>query len=179
MKTLAIAAACLAISFAALGQSETWKDQDGRPLPNTEARKSLNGLGGWLLVTSDADWQEKWGTPEQTVPHFTEALTVGRGKTVFVLAFFTNPKANSQGRADLTCDLDVTRPNGTTSIHQDDVVCFRGALKGSPTSMYLSAPVIGFTGEAADPAGTWTVRITLKDNVRNTVLPLKASFVLE
>jgi hypothetical protein len=29
------------------------------------------------------------------------------------------------------------------------------------------------------PAGTWTVRASFKDNLRNTVLPLKTSFILK
>jgi hypothetical protein len=58
-------------------------------------------------------------------------------------------------------------------------VCFQGETKGGPYNTYLAAPVLGFTGDAADPAGVWTVRVSLKDNVRSTVLPLKTSFILE
>jgi hypothetical protein len=179
MKYLTIIALGLAIASAAFGQDGLWKDEHGNPAPETEARRSLNGLGGSLLVTSDANWREKWDTPSNTIPHFSEAKSVARGEQVFVLVFFANPKLTSEGSANLTCDLAVTRPDGTTSIHQTDVVCFQGMLKGSPNNMYLSAPVIGFTGEASDPAGTWTVRVSLKDNFRNTVLPLKTSFILK
>ena len=179
MKHIVILALGLAISAASVGQGGFWKDRQGNPAQETEARRSLNGLGGWLLVTSDADWREKWETPSTTVPNFKEVKTIGRGEKAFVLAFFANPKLTSEGRADMTCDLDVTRPDGTSSIHQTDVVCFRGTIKGSPYNMYLSAPVIGFVGEASDPAGSWVVRVSLKDNVRNMVLPLKTSFTLE
>ncbi|MYN09923.1 hypothetical protein [Pseudoduganella aquatica] len=179
MKYLAIISLGLAIASAAFGQEGYWKDAKGNPAPETEARRSLNGLGGSLLVTSDVDWREKWDTPSNTVPHFNEAKTVAKGKQVFVLTFFANPKLTADGRANLTCDLDVIRPDGTTSIHQTDIVCFQGILKGSPYNMYLSAPVLGFTGEVSDPAGTWTVRVSLKDNLRNSVLRLKTSFILK
>jgi len=52
-------------------------------------------------------------------------------------------------------------------------------LKGDAYTTYLAAPVIGFTGDADDPAGTWTVRVSLKDNLSKTVLPLKTSFTLK
>ena len=78
----------------------------------------------------------------------------------------------------MTCDIDVVRPDGTSSVHQVDVVCFRGALRGSPTNVYLSAPILNFAGESNDPTGKWSVRVILKDNIRHVSLPLKTSFTL-
>ena len=101
-----------------------------------------------------------------------------RGKRVFVLIFFANPRLNEHGNADVTCDIDVTRPNGTSSTHQTDVVCLRGELKTDPHNPYLSSPVIGFVGDPGDPAGEWLIRVVLKDNVRHVKVPLDASFVL-
>lgn len=169
----------LAIAVPAFAQNPTWKDALGRPIPETEARRSLNGFAGSLLVTSDADWREKWNTPASTVPHFREATSAARGQQIFILIFFSNPALGADHRASLSCDLDVMRPDGTVSMHQTGVVCYQDEIKGGPYNTYLAAPVIGFTGDAADPAGTWTVRVSLKDNVRDTVLPLKTSFVLE
>lgn len=66
---------------------------------------------------------------------------------------------------------------GTVSTNQGDVECFRGEIKGGPYNTCLAAPVIGFTGEANDPAGRWTVRVSLKDQLRTIALPLETSFV--
>jgi hypothetical protein len=63
--------------------------------------------------------------------------------------------------------------------HQENAVCYQGELRGDAYTTYLAAPVIGFTGDADDPAGTWTVRVSLKDNLSKTVLPLKTSFTLK
>jgi hypothetical protein len=156
-----------------------WKDQQGRPVPNSDAQKAVDGFGGLLIVTSDADWEEKWNTQPDTVPHFNQAKTVGMGKKIFALTFFTNPQLDSSGDADITCDIDMTRPDGSSSFHQNDVVCFKGALKGKPYYLYLSAPVVEFIGEQGDPFGEWRVSITLKDNIRHVSLPLKTSFVLQ
>lgn len=166
------------LALPALGQVG-WRDGEGQPSPNTESRKSVNGFGGWLVVTSDADWQAKWATPSDTIPHFTEAQTVGRGKQVFVLTFFANPLLDASGTADVTCDIDVLRPDGTTSVHQVDAPCFKGAIHESPAQMFLSSAVIGFTGDPGDPAGKWLVNVLLKDNVRRVKLALHTSFVLE
>ena len=77
----------------------------------------------------------------------------------------------------MTCDIDVIKPTGTPSTHQEGAVCFQGRLK-EPRLTYLSAPVIAFVGDPGDPAGEWMVRITLKDNVRHVAVPLKTSFML-
>jgi hypothetical protein len=168
----------LAIAVLALANDRFWRDEHGKFLPGTESRNAVDGFGGWLVVTSDSDWQAKWETSSDTVPRFTEAKTVARGKTVFILTFFANPKLNENGDADVTCDIDVVKPDGTSSVHQVDVVCFRGALRGPPTNVYLSAPILNFVGESNDPAGKWSVRVTLKDNIRHVSLPLKTSFSL-
>jgi hypothetical protein len=156
-----------------------WRDSDGRPTADTASRRTVEGFGGWVLVTPDQDWAEKWNTPAESVPSFRESKSVRRGEKVFTLIFFANPKLAQDRSADVTCDLKVTRPNGTESLNQRDVPCFRGRIAGDPFNMYLSGPVIGFIGEPGDPAGTWTVEVQLKDNLRKVVVPLKTSFDLE
>jgi hypothetical protein len=177
MKKLILLITLATLAIPVFGQ-EGWKDQSGHLTQNTESRNSVNGFGGWLVVTSDADWKAKWLTPSDTVPHFTEAKNVARGKEIFVLTLFANPLLDSNGDANITCDLDVTRPDGTSSIHQVGAVCFQGKIKEAPTHLFLSAPVIGFRGDPDDPSGKWVVHVTLKDNVRGAIVPLQSSFVL-
>ncbi len=120
----------LLLTTVAFADDRFWRDENAHFAPNTEARNAVDGFGGWLLVTSDADWKQKWETSPNTVPHFVEAHTVARGKHVFILTFFANAKLTETGEADVTCDIDVVRPDGSSSVHQIDAVCFRGQLKG-------------------------------------------------
>jgi hypothetical protein len=157
---------------------EGWKNEKGQPTSDTESRRSVNGFGGWLLVTPDADWQAKWQTPSSTVPRFKEATSVAIGKQVFILTFLANPLLNTSGEADVSCDIDVVRPNGTTQLHQVDAPCFKGAIHEPPQHLFLSMAVLAFTGDPDDPLGPWVVKVTLKDNVRHAAVPLRTSFVL-
>jgi hypothetical protein len=170
--------AAIAFCTLAAGQDFGWRGADGKPTPDTESRKTLQNFAGWLLTTSDPDWEAKWNTPEHETPSFSEARTVRKGETVFTLIFIVNPKVGGNGDVDVRCDLRVTRPDGTLSIDERNVECLKGAMQGSPYSLRLAAPVLGFVGEAADPVGTWNVDVTLRDVPRGVSMDLRTSFEL-
>jgi hypothetical protein len=166
------------VAFPAWGEDSYWKDRQGHPVPSTEARQSERGFGGWVLVTSDADWEAKWNTPAETVPEFKEAKSIPRGKHIFVLTFFANPQLSNESAADIICDINIVKPDGSAAMNQTNAICYKGSVKGNAYSMYLSLPVIDFVGDPDDPLGKWTVRISLKDNIRKVTLPLQTSFEL-
>ena len=78
--------------FSLICRAETggWVSRDGKPALDTDAMKSINGFGGWLVVTPDKDWEKKWNTSPETVPHFTEAKKVSYGEQLTILTFFIN-----------------------------------------------------------------------------------------
>jgi hypothetical protein len=168
----------LVLLVSAASAQVGWLDQKGHSAADTDSRKSREGFGGWIIATSDTDWKAKWETPSSTVPEFSQAKSVERGKQVFVLIFFANPQLNPANEANVTCDINVVRPDGSVSTNQSNLVCFKGALQGNPQMMYLSAPVIAFVGDPGDPAGKWLVHVTLKDNNRKVEVPLGTSFLL-
>lgn len=178
-RSVLIACVFLTLACSADAEEALWKDPAGNPAPSTESRKSKNGFGGWLLVTPDLDWKKKWETSPETVPQYKTSEVVKRGEKLFVLIFFVHPAVDSQGNADVTCDVESVRPDGTFGIKQKDVVCLRGKLVGNPYYIRLAPGVIEFIGEPKDPAGKWTVRVTLKDNLRRVRLPLRTSFTLK
>lgn len=156
-----------------------WRAADGTPASNSDARKSVNGFGGWLVITSDADWLAKWKTPPKTIPRFNGVKAVAHGNKIFGLILFSNPLPDADGNADVTCDLEVVKPDGSSAYQQTDAACFKGKLKGNRYNVHLAAPVIGFVGDPGDPSGKWQIRVVLKDDNRNVELPLKATFVLQ
>jgi len=179
MLKLLIAVALLFSSTLVFPQANYWKNERGEPSPDTESRKSKNDFGGWLLVTSDEDWEAKWNTPPDTAPSFIETSSVELGQRAFVLIFFANPALTPDRNANIRCDIKITRPNHTISMNEKGLACFNGRIAGSQNSMYLSAPVIGFVGEPTDPKGKWVVDVVLQDVVRETELSLSTFFTLK
>jgi hypothetical protein len=156
-----------------------WHTPDGKPIPDSDSRKGANGFGASVVVTPDEEWQAKWNTPHDMVPRFTTTSAVKVGGKATILIFLVNPKLNAQREVDIRCDLRILRPDGSASIDEKNVVCLGGRLQGDPRSVRLAAPVITFVGEPQDPLGEWRIEISVKDALRDTTLPLTASFSLQ
>lgn len=149
------------------------------PTPFSESRMNRDGFDGMLLVTPDKDWQEKWNTPPEIAPSYTTTDEVKDGGELWVLPFFSNPQLDEHGNANVTCDLEVTRPDGSVSQTHKNQPCYQGPMRADPRRVYLANSAIGFIAEPTDPRGKWIVRITLRDNLRGVELPLQTSFVLK
>jgi len=101
------------------------------------------------------------------------------GKKVFILTFFSNPKLDPSGNANVRCEYKILSPTGQATFDQKDMSCFAGKIGGSLYNMYLSVPVITFSGDSEDLPGTWVVEVVLRDSVRGTELPLRGTFALK
>ena len=158
---------------------DTWRTPAGEVVPETAARKAKNGLGVWLIVTADPDWQAKWDTPSHQTPHISEAQTVSTGGRLTILTFVVNPQPDSQNNLKVLSRITVTRPNGTFSMNAAELPCLKGRLLGSPTNVRLCEAVIQFSADPEDPPGAWNVDVAVKDVNRNTEVPVHATFTLE
>ena len=169
-----------AMSFSTYAISDDffWKLADGSKAPETQNQKSVNGFGGWLIVTPDKDWEEKWNTPSEHVPHFAEASEVKIGEELTILPFFANPKLDKSLNFELTCTIQVEKPDRTYSINEKNIPCASGKMEMSPMSIFLTQTVVKYIGEKGDPFGVWTVHFEIKDVKRGVSVPLKTSFKL-
>lgn len=165
------------VSSAAKNQ---WKDEKGKPVRQTDSMKSKNDFGAMLLVTADADYQQKWKTPSSNVPKFnTFSGQVKRGQKIWVLTFFSNPKLNAQKIADVRCDLKVVRPNGTVSVVNTDLPCLTPKPIDNPAQVFLSNHNLEFVAEDGDLSGRWNVFVSVVDRARNTRIDLKTFYVMK
>ena len=155
-----------------------WQDAQGNAVPDTDQVKSRDGFGASLVVTSDKDWREKWDTPPETTPHFTQAKEVTEGGELVILTFVTNPALDALGQTDISCAFEINRPNGRQTVEPEQP-CLKERLKGDPKNVYMTGAHLSFRTEPTDPRGTWEVRIIVKDRIRNVALPLRATFVVK
>ena len=157
---------------------EGWISKDGEPVPNTDNMKSVKGFGGWLIITPDKNWAEKWETPSDTTPYFSEAQTVEYGEQLTILTFYINLLKDKSGHVNIVCGIKIVRPDKTISIDNQDIPCINGEFPGNPKSVYLSPVVIKYSGDAGDIPGDWLVEVMLTDKNRDARVELKSKFTL-
>jgi hypothetical protein len=167
----------LCLSLPALA-TDFWTGPDGKPLPDTASHQTKRGFSGALVITDNPNWSANWHAPGSGVPSVTEASEVRRGGQLAILVFFANPKLDAARQADVRCDIEVRRPDGSVSADQKNLVCYQGPALGDERHTYLAAPVMRFLAEPNDLAGRWTVKVTLRDGGRRVTLPLTSEFKL-
>lgn len=171
-------AALLLATGAAIADAGAWVGEDGRTLPQTPARKTSDGFGGWLLVTADPEWRAHWDRPPMGRPTLAEARYVVYGERLTILAFYTNPAKASDGRIDIRCSVRVIRPDGAVATEASESRCASPEPTGDLQAARISWAVIDYVGEKADPTGQWIVEMILTDAVRGVSLALETEFVL-
>lgn len=169
--------AVLSLCLLAAPAAAQWRDPQGNFLPNAPDRAQVDGFGGMLLVTPDADWAEKWNTPPETRPSFNSTTTVAVGDTVTVLTFFGGSGADEAGLTHIRCDMRVTRPDGSTSVDVKDAECARGQAVDAKY-IQLLGPHLQLVAEPGDLRGPWRIDVTLRDVTRNLTVPLTTQVTL-
>lgn len=159
------------------GEEMGWRDEKGQLVKNTDDRKAISGFGASVIITTDADWEKKWNTPAANTPTFTTAEKLKIGEQGTILIFFANPEPDSNGSIDVTCDIKIVRPDGSTTENAG-LNGFKGRLNGSPENTYLTESIIRFVGEQSDPLGEWVIDISVRDNIRQVAVPLRLQFSL-
>ena len=157
---------------------DVWRSPDGKVIPETPARKARNGLGVSLVITADPDWQVKWDTPSHVIPNFNRAEKVSTGGRLSILTFVVNPKPDASNNLNVSSHIEVTRPNGTSSVNTPGLRCLAGKLAGPATNVRLCEAVVQFSADPGDPVGSWKVKVTVRDENRATEIPVEGSFKL-
>lgn len=165
-------------TLVAADDSFRWIDGRGNTLPESESRKSQSGFGGWLLITPDSDWQEKWATLAEVIPYFTVTEQVTKGNEIFILVLFSNPLPDNGGLIDIGCDIKVTRPDGSISVDYSNLDCARGELLGDRYATRMTNLGITYIAEEDDLSGQWEVLVKVTDRVRKAQVSLEANFVV-
>lgn len=158
--------------------AEGWTDLYGYPLPNTEDKKTIDGFSGWLLITSDQDWKDKFDREESGLPQLTTVNEIGLGEQITILTLYKNPQTDASNRINLKCDVKITRPDGSFSYDETNLECGSEELIGPAENIRRTYLVIDFIAELGDPYGFWTIEVVLSDENAKITIPLKKNFEL-
>ncbi|HTS84771.1 MAG TPA: hypothetical protein VMG61_06670 [Usitatibacter sp.] len=150
--------------------------ESGKPIADTEWRKSDRGLGGILLLVKDANaFMRAWKAPPAwNVPAVRSAGEFRRGDTVNVVVLFSGC-----GRMSLECGASVafkvTRPDGSLYGETMPLTAWsRAAVK--PGTVAISDASLGIRIEPKDAPGEYVVVATLADSDSGRAVELTRRF---
>lgn len=173
MKTIVLSLIAL-LTFTSLRaqQPDTWL-KDGKPMADSDSMKSKDGFGAQLFLTENAKFFDDWNRPE--TPKLNPVQEARRNVPIFTAILFVDPATDASKRAKVTCHVIVRRPDGTV-YGEDDLVGWDGEYIVPPKNLQLAVGRMGLRIEPKDPAGTYTVEVTVRDNIKNVELRLKTTF---
>jgi len=160
-----------AIPAFGISESETKKEWDGwisrdkQPLEDTEYRKATKGFGSILVITKEPDFFKKWYIPSETFEYAT-LKSVKKGEYFIIAIIFINPGVSSGGNTNITYDVKITNPDGTTYA---DVPNLNVWNRKPPkvNTLGLSEGYLTIKMEAKDQVGKYKVETIVRDNIKN------------
>ena len=138
---------------------------------------ATNDFGVQFALTEDEKMFGDWDKPG--IPHFTPVSVAKRGVPICTVVIFAGAGLRSNGKADVTFDVVIRKPDGSVYGQDKDMVGAQDRIDPSPRALHLARDFMGVRIEPKDPAGTYTVEVVVKDNVKKLELHLKRSFMVE
>ncbi|HEY5296935.1 MAG TPA: hypothetical protein VIK59_03330 [Verrucomicrobiae bacterium] len=136
-----------------------------------------NGFGVQFALTEDESLFANWDKPAP--PHYTPIFIARRGVPIFTVVVFAGVGLQKDGSANVTFDAVIHKPDGSIYGRQTDMVGVQGRIDPSPKTLQLCRDYMGIRIEPKDPAGTYTVEVFVKDNIKKLELHLKRTFIVE
>ena len=158
--------------FAQDDTADVWR-QNGKPIADSDARKTKAGFGAEMALTTDLQFYEEWKKPDP--PVIDEVKTVMRSVAFDTILIFVDPGTDKSGTANVTADITVRKPDGSVYAQQKDVVAWSGKYSAVPHILELSQSSMHVRIDPGDPLGAYTVEVVVKDHNKNVELPLKTS----
>ena len=174
MKTrIILALFCGALGATAItsGASPATNSDDGVTLA------AADGFSVQFAFTEDARIFSSWDKP--VPPHFAPVSVARRKVPFFAVVIFTGAGLSSDGKADVTYDVVIRKPDGSVYGQEKGLVAAQGRMDPSPKALHVAHDCMGVRIEAKDPSGTYIAELVLRDNVRKSELRAKRSFTVE
>lgn len=152
----------------------TWR-QDGKPAPAAPNRAEKDGFGVELFLITDARFFDDWKKPE--TPVIEPAGKVMRDVPVYAVLLFADPGIDkTTGNPDVVYEFILRDPSGKIVEDNKDLVCWQGEFPTIPHNLQLAQSHAAILLENGDPLGKYTVKLVVKDRVKNVELTVSSTF---
>lgn len=153
------------LPFAA---QSTWVDSTGRPIPETESRRSAGDFGVQIVLSADeGQFRNTWNSAT-TPPKLATTNSVRLGETFSALLIFHGCAANVTGVCDVVAEFALEGPDGSKTPAGGGPVW--SARPMPQRVLQLSQSSMSLVFEKTDPIGVYKITANVKDKVSGRAL---------
>jgi hypothetical protein len=159
------------------GAGSQWL-QDGKTTADKEWMKSNQGFGAQLLFFDNPKkFLDDWKKPTEGV-RASVSESAPRGTECGAFIIFTGCGDDKQGMADVVADVTVIKPDGKPYAAEKGMEVWQKKPAPKGKQLQLGTGGLMIKIEADDPAGTYEIRATVHDRVKDVTLDLKRKFTV-
>jgi hypothetical protein len=144
---------------------------------NVDNIKSQGNFGAQLWLVIGRQFFEDWRKPE--TPAINPVEIVPRGQTAYTAIIFYGISRDQGGLGSVAYNIVVKRPDGSVFDQRNDVIGWQNLAPSDEKQLMLGRDSMSITIGQGDPAGLYTVDVTVRDNVSRVELPLRQHFVVQ
>lgn len=149
----------------------------GTPFARAETAVGFDPI---LIVTTQVSHADQFARAlDPRLPDYAPVRQVRRGQQVFILPFARHfARAVADGRADITYELRIRRPDGTFDGEPISAVLCQTRVAAAGLALYPDTAVT-FHAEPGDPAGAYVVTVRVTDHLAGETRELVHTLVVE
>ena len=137
--------------------------------------KSVGNFGAQLYLIADASFFQDWHKPE--TPSIAPIGLAVRDQPLYTVIIFYGEAKDLGGLSNVSYDVTVHRPDGSIYDRRDSLIGYQGLAPADDRLLQLGRNYLTIVIGDDDPAGIYTVDVTVHDRVGRVDLPLKTTFV--
>lgn len=145
-----------------------WIDATGKPVPDTESRRSAGDFGVQIILTADeAQFRRTWNS-SRTPPKLSTTGAVRLGGKVSALLIFHGCAPNARGVCDVVAEFFLEGPDGSRMPAGRGPVWSGKPMQPRVLQLGHASMTVGFEG--SDPVGHYKITANVKDTVSGRAL---------
>ena len=146
----------------------------GKPAADTPDHKSIGGFEAQVFLTDNPRIFVDWSG--QKSPKIKPAEVARRGVPIYAGILFADHSLDAGGKANVTCDFTVRKPDGSVYAKEKDIPVWRSRYPAHAPGLQISEGSMGIIIDPPDPAGRYTVEAVVHDTIKKTDLTVETTF---
>ena len=143
---------------------------------NTDNIKSKGDFGAQLWLVQGLQFFQDWRKPQ--TPAIDPVAIAPRGQQIYTAIILYGIAHDTADLSNVSYDVVVRRPDGSVYSEHKNMVGWEDLAPASSHELELGHDYVGIDISPTDPAGLYSVEVTVFDHVSGVTLPLKQTFVV-